>query len=583
MQLTTTSSTTQTTSLTLEHLLYGLILLGAAVLRLGLLGQPPLSPAEASEALAVWQFWQPATAVALLNPHLPLSPAYFSLTSFLTQLAGESEAVLRLVPALAGLALVGSPWLLRPYLGRTAALVLAFLLAVSPTHTSLARTVGGDSLALLAGMGLLICWWQWRMGGGVRWVVVGAAVGGFGLSSSPLFYNLLLTLGLVFGLERRLGPHLNAPQPAPLTPAERRTALLTGGATAVLVSTFALLNLEGLGRTANIAALWLGQWGASGGLNVWLEPVLILGRYEGLALVLGLMAAVWATWGDRPAPAFFAYWYILALLVMLLQPTYAPNVALLALPAFGLVALWVQALFAADFDQQVEEPWVRWPLAGTLAILALVLLANLGRHARLLQFGTADNAYFSLALICLLMAAILLAVVLVWDWRAALQGAVLPALLLGGVLSMGQAWRLGVLAANDPRERWVAEATDDELPHMVALLSQIGRHTKRAATDLTIFSTVDAPAVRWYLRELPVVYGQTVPPAAVYDMVLTPLGVEPALGERYTGSDWGYGRPPLEHVLAPSEAMRWWFFRQTPQPVLEARLILWVRADLVLP
>jgi hypothetical protein len=45
--------------LTLEHLLYGLILTAAAILRLANLGRVPLSPAEATEALAVWQLWRP--------------------------------------------------------------------------------------------------------------------------------------------------------------------------------------------------------------------------------------------------------------------------------------------------------------------------------------------------------------------------------------------------------------------------------------------------------------------------------------------------------------------------------------------
>lgn len=571
-------------SLTAEHILYGGVLLLAAVLRLTHLGETPLSPREATEALAVWQFWQPATAETLLTPHLPLSPATFTLASLLTQLAGDSEAVLRFIPALAGLVLVALPWLLRPALGRTAALVASFLLAISPSHTSFSRTVGGESLALLAGTLLFVCWWQWRLqaDGQTGWLYAGAAVLGLGLGSSPLFYSSLLVWFLIALLEWRLGPHIATAEPSPIPPTQRRTALTIAAATAVGLSTLGLLNLAGLGGMATLLADWLGGFGATGGLEAWLQPVLLLGRYESVALSFGLIAAAWATWGNRPQAAVLAYWYVLTLILMLLQPTQTGHIALLAIPSALLVGLLVQHLLEGEFALAVEETWLRWPLAGTLVALGLITMANFGRHARLQQFNSADTSYFSLALICVLMAVILVAVVLVWDWRATLQAAVLPALLFTAIIGTSQAWRLAHLGAADPRERWVAEATDDELPNMVAMLKQIASHTKGAPTAVTLFSTVDTPAVRWYLRDLPVVYGQAVPPAAVYDMVLTPQGTEPALGESYTGADWGYYRPSTTHSLTPNDALRWWFFRQSPQPLTDTRLILWVRADLVI-
>jgi hypothetical protein len=49
--------------LTVADGLLGLVLLAAALLRLANLGHLPLSDAEATQALAVWQFWQPGTAV----------------------------------------------------------------------------------------------------------------------------------------------------------------------------------------------------------------------------------------------------------------------------------------------------------------------------------------------------------------------------------------------------------------------------------------------------------------------------------------------------------------------------------------
>ena len=94
--------------LTVADGLLGLVLVAAALLRLASLGHLPLSDAEATQALAVWQFWQPGTAV--LSPG---SPAYFSLTAWLTQLFGFGDNVMRIIPALFGVGLVYLPWLLR--------------------------------------------------------------------------------------------------------------------------------------------------------------------------------------------------------------------------------------------------------------------------------------------------------------------------------------------------------------------------------------------------------------------------------------------------------------------------------------
>lgn len=564
--------------LTIGHLLLGMIVVLAAVLRMVGLGDVPLAPREAAEALAIWHYWQPATALSALTAVAPTSPAYFSITTFLTQLVGDSAAVLRLVPALAGLVLVVLPWGLQSLIGRRAALVACFLLAISPTQISLARTVGGDSMALAVGLALVVVWGQWRQDGAGRWLVLGAAVLGVGISTSPIFYTAVVSLGGLWLLARAVGPQRSAVAADSTIP--NRTLLVVGGLVALIVATFGSLNLPGLGATASILATWLGSFGSTAGLGGWLEPMLLLGRYEIAALGLGLVAAAWATWRNHATAVLLAYWYIIALVLLLVQPTLHGNVALLTLPAYLLVGLLVERVFGADYA--AVETWVRWPLAGTLVLLGLVVAANLGRHARVQLYALDDVSYLSLALICLLMGMIMVAVVLVWDWRAAVQGLLVAALCGVAVLHIAQAWRIGHTGAADPRERWVVEATDDELPQMVAMVRQIARQTTGADTAATIFSTVDTPALRWYLRGLPVVYGQTVPPAAVYDMVLTPLGDDPALGSSYTGADWGYYRPPVEHVLGRSEALRWWFFAQSPQPMADTRLILWVRSDLVL-
>ena len=142
-------------SVTLADSLLFVLAILAAIRNLADLGNMPLSASEATNALASWLQWQPAGATA---PLLPLSPAYLSLTSPLTQLIGSSDVTMRLVPALVGAALVGLPWLLRRQLGPVGMLVSSALFLTSPTITALARTAGGGGLALFAALLLAISW-----------------------------------------------------------------------------------------------------------------------------------------------------------------------------------------------------------------------------------------------------------------------------------------------------------------------------------------------------------------------------------------------------------------------------------------
>jgi len=80
------------------------------------------------------------------------------LTGLLFFLFGDSNAIARLWPALAGSLLVLLPWTFRGYLarypaGRIAGLVLAFGLALDPGLVAASRLAGGPMLA--AGFGLL--------------------------------------------------------------------------------------------------------------------------------------------------------------------------------------------------------------------------------------------------------------------------------------------------------------------------------------------------------------------------------------------------------------------------------------------
>jgi uncharacterized protein (TIGR03663 family) len=115
---------------TVEHGLYALILLLATALRLWDLGPRMLHHDESLHALYSWYLY---TGRGYTHDPMMHGPFLFEWGALLYFLFGSTDAVARLGTSLFGIALVGCAWLTRDFIGRTAALVAAALLAIAPT------------------------------------------------------------------------------------------------------------------------------------------------------------------------------------------------------------------------------------------------------------------------------------------------------------------------------------------------------------------------------------------------------------------------------------------------------------------
>jgi hypothetical protein len=128
--------------LTSEHLAWLLAALLAAAFRLLSLAATPLGAAEGNHALGTWLAEQGRAPSGWAG----------SLTDALTALAfklfGTGDAGARVVPALAGVALVLAFWAWRAHIGRVAALLAALLAALSPVLVADARNSGGQALGM---------------------------------------------------------------------------------------------------------------------------------------------------------------------------------------------------------------------------------------------------------------------------------------------------------------------------------------------------------------------------------------------------------------------------------------------------
>lgn len=562
--------------LTVADGLFLLIVVAAAVMRLVNLDRIPLLLAESENALAVWQLWHPESTTAALG-----SPAYFTLTAPLTQILGFSDAVMRLVPALFGLGVVWLPWLLRAQLGTIGALVTSLLLAVSPLLAVTARTASGDSIALFALLLLVVAFLRFEETADQRWLYTLFAALGLGLASAPLFYSGLVTLAVAWLIHSAIGLPLFADR---FTWPERdvvRRAALFGGVLFVAISTLFLWQPAGLGASARLLADWLAQFSLQGELSELLDPFVAIGRYEMILLVLGIPALIWATWRNQALAAFGLYWVTAILVLMLLQRGVVANVTLITLPGCLAIGLYANAMLARQRDATT------WALAGGLLLLGMLMLVNVARYSRVAIHTPQELAPVWITVFAFAFAVVTVYFVATWNAMAAYQGVLLSLLGLFVFYNWGTAWWLGHYAANDPRERWVTVATDDDVRLLASNLRDISRQTVNADGELDVFSTVDTPALRWYLRDFRrLQVGQTLPAGVQNAIIITPSQTENlALGSDYLGSDYGLIRNGLRATATTGQiplldTLRWWLFHETTAEINEERIILWLRADL---
>jgi hypothetical protein len=150
---------------------------------------------------------------------------------------------------------------------------------------------------------------------------------------------------------------------------------------------------------------------------------------------------------------------------------------------------------------------------------------------------------------------------------------------------------LNHLAANDPRELWVTEGTHDEIRLLVDTVEDVSQQAVGSAHDLSIFSMVESPVLRWYLRDFyRLQMGAAVPLGASNDVVISPLEAQLALDDNYIGSDFRLlqRKSAATQVVGDNatrrlDTLRQWLFHESNLPVDELQVIVWVRSNLVNP
>jgi hypothetical protein len=504
----------------------------------------------------------------------PDSPLLFSLQSALFWLTQGGDVTARFLPALAGTAMVLVPWLLRPWLGRPAALTVAVLLAIDPWLVAFSRLA--DSAILSAALTLFALSALARVSlpratedGRARWLAWAAAAGGLLLVSGPLawsFMPVLLLFVIMFTL-----PALGADGMAQARGRTGTLIALFAGA-ALLGSTAWLARPQGIGYLSRSLDVWLAQFEPGDYGPVWAglrlladQPFLLVFGFIGLFLLWRGRRRLLQPPG-RSWPLFVTLWLLWGG-IWLLLPGRTPQ----GLLVLGMALLLAAAHAGAALIENAPEH-VDWREAGILLALLTVLLISGRIWLNTLAASPGFDINLALISVLILLAAVLLVSALVaWgDWARVrwLVGVFLAVWLLTATL--GSAWRL-VQGWNPAHPAGLlAEAAHPAVRLLTDDVETLSAHRSGDPYALPVQVQMAAepdPLLGWQLRRMGrlawVLSPQVMTDASPMPLVITlPAGVAgdlplqpepPALPAGYIGSDYvvRYSWSPKERYAGP--------------------------------
>lgn len=551
-----------------ETALYLLALLIGALVRLIGLGQLPLSDLESRWAL------QALDISNGLRPALGSQVAYVVPTAAVFYaLGGATNALARLIPALAGSALILLPLLFRDRLKPRPAIILAFAIALEPGLASISRQAGSSILAVasaLAAWGL----WQKRQ---VRWAGV---AGGLALLAGPALWPGLLGLAITWALLRPF----DAPQRRDSKP--RKTAAQTAArndwviaagyflGTIILAGTLFMTVPGGLSAWLGSLPEYVAGWTRPSDVTIGVMLASLV-AYQPLAILFALFAVIRGWMQGSLRIRALSMWMVVALLLALFYPSrQVPDLAWMLIPLWSLAALEIVRRLNV-------EPGDRREVLGTVALSFIILTFMWLDFLALRRPGLPPEqvtlrAWLLVGSFFLLVVSLLL-VGAGWSIGAARYGAIWGLAAFLGVYSFG-----ALMAAAGHRnlpnsaEMW---RPGGRLPMAGLLLETVQNQSAWSKLDpnaqpVTI-AGIDSPALRWLLRDRPVEQLSAVGAASSPPMVITPDQQDPALVAAYRGQSFTWRSTPVWQLL---DFAQWLPFHETAHQT--ETVILWARGDL---
>ncbi len=552
--------------LTNEDIIYLLAFALALGVRLLNLGDPPLSESEAGLAIQAFDLARGESIVPAPQP------AYIALTSTIFSLFGSSNALARFWPALAGSLLVMTPFAFRHVLGRKAALILAFGLALDPGLVALSRQADGRMLAIgFSIVALALAYDRKPAGAGI--------FTGLMLLSGPSTWLGLIGMAIAWGVWRFLGAEtLEHDEPTSsqnsASPGFLRTWILFAMGTILIVGTRFFTFPSGIGAWASSIAAFAQGWVKPSGISIGRTMVAVV-VYQPLALIFAIVAIVREWEYRRNLVWSLGAWALSGLvLAMAFTGRQVGDVAWALVPLWSLGAIGISGYF----DERTKDPVSLGQSAAILVLLALAWLTLAGLH---LTVAEAIRLRILVVVGIIALAGLTTAfVTLGWNWAIARAGAVFgacAALTLYGISAMVGTSQVH---AGSPAELWAPTPRTGQAKLFVETLRELSITHTGDANAVDIVSLVESSALDWVLRD----YQKTAQATAVDADILPPVVIAPlgseaqAWSAAYRGQDFIWELNPGWDGVVPEAWVDWLIFRKAP--VQTAPILLWARSDL---
>jgi hypothetical protein len=552
---------------TTETFLYGLALVLAAAIRFGGLNTTPMSDTEANWALQ-------ALSIAhgehvLLGPQ----PGYILLTAASFFIFGASDFLARFWPALAGTLLALSPVLFRERLGRKAALIFAFALAMEPSLVAASRQADGRMIGLVAivlAIGFLV-------NGNLPWTGIALGLSFFG---GPSTWGALIGASLGLAASRLTGGR--GARDENREPINGRSLLIWTGGTVLILGIFFGFIPGGLSAVGDGLASYMRGWVSGSGISVfWLLIGWI--ALSPLAFLFGFAGVIREVF-DRNSEntALLWIWGFIFLLALAYPARQTADLAFASVPFLA-----IGSLLAAKLSLPAHSRVTTWAYTALVAVLGASIYLNFESQISAILPGQDSLSWGGILGALLLILASFFLVAWGWSWRVARTGAIFGTsalLLVFTLMSSFIGAGLGVFPEN---QLWV----EGNFPSGAALTSKVlgdvseWNTGEKASIDVLV-SGVDSPSLRWNLRDFTnVSFVTQLPTDVTPSVVITPVsqGVELGLKSSYTGQGLVWAQVVNWNAFQAGGWLRWLAYRDLSTQtgtISYQKIILWLRSDL---
>ncbi|MEN8171296.1 MAG: hypothetical protein ABFS03_00285 [Chloroflexota bacterium] len=547
-----------------ETIFYAFAFILALGLRFLNLGVAPLSDSEAEFALQAWDFSRGALS----------QPSYFALTRGIFFLLGSSSALARLWPALSGSILVLIPSAFRSLLGRKAALILAFGLALDPGLIAISRAAGSPMMAIaFIALALMMFYRKKPASGGV--------FSALALLSGPSIW-IAFSGTLIFGLlllnwDRNRIDGSNST--FPLTGMNKETIAISlkfGLAVYILVSTFAFSSSLGLGAFGGDAAAYFRGWATPSGISP-SRIIMALIMYMPLAVIFAFVIGIEHEEHQRLLVRKLALWAFAFLVVLMVYPgRQVVDAAWVLIPVWVLAAMGISRYGNCTWQQLV----VWGQAAAQFVVLILIWLILAGSFHLIDEAQIIRITLFSGLLIFSSLTFIFVG--LGWSWLAARQGLALGFGSALVVYSFAAVFGVSQVFPANPAELWLPQTSIGQEDLLLETITDLSMRKTGQGNSLDGIILIDSPALRWSLRDYQDIIflpSLDTDQLAIPSVILAlPAESGTLLATAYRGQNFIWQMRADTTGALPSNWESWLIFRESPLEVDE--IVLWVHDDL---